>query len=262
MGNSSSHTELNGVPGNIDELQTEQHVVPEEDIVVSFTDAQLELVITEETKDEATDTKDECVESNHNDRKENVHVDTKKDVSESIHETIEQVRDENPMNDKQQQDNINKTTDNDNHKDQKISFTIKQTILTYSPVMSIRRKTSKMMNVTPQNLDIVEYCKSLINISFHGQITLKPKTEFCGLLEDSTTYLIPLFLQSLDTFLRSFGTTNKITGEEEEFKYYIQGLLEKRNARDCMEKFWKDAERFVQIYNKRGGMLLLYTRQH
>lgn len=153
---------------------------------------------------------------------------------------------ENPDNDYAKESNVSEG------RSRKISTTIKDTILKSSPVRSIRKRTSTIISVTPHNLDIVEYCKSVINISFHGQSTIKAHMDVHSLMDDLTSNSLPVFLQSLDSFLRSFGS-NHITGEEEEFKYYIQGLMEHRNNREYMEKFWKDAERFVEIYNKRGG---------
>ena len=49
-------------------------------------------------------------------------------------------------------------------------------------VQKIKRKTSNL--VAPNNHDIVAYCKTLINVSFHGQVLLKAKMELYHLLDE------------------------------------------------------------------------------
>ncbi|XP_066928123.1 uncharacterized protein [Clytia hemisphaerica] len=116
-------------------------------------------------------------------------------------------------------------------------------------VQKIKRKTSNL--VAPNNHDIVVYCKTLINVSFHGQVVLKAKMELYHLLDEGESFTLAVLLQSLHKFLQSFSNVDDITGEEEEYRYYIQGLMERRNQND-MEKFWKDAMKFIDIYKQRG----------
>lgn len=112
--------------------------------------------------------------------------------------------------------------------------------------------TSKILDVTPRNLDIACYCKALININFTGECDIaNKKTRLSFLLDEPDDLPLSTFLQSMDTFLRSFGT-DIITGTEEEYIYYLHGLMEKRDKKETEEVFWKDSKRFLEIYNARG----------
>ena len=118
-------------------------------------------------------------------------------------------------------------------------------------IQSIKRKTSNL--VAPKNIEVASYCRELINVSFHGQVTVKTELELFNLLDEgNSSYTLAALLQSLHRFLSSFNNVNEFTGDEEEYRYYVQGLMERRNQND-MDKFWKDAKKFVDIFKVRGG---------
>lgn len=118
-------------------------------------------------------------------------------------------------------------------------------------IQNIKRKTSNL--VAPKNIEVAAYCRELINVSFHGQVTIKTELELYNLLDEgNSSYTLAALLQSLHKFLSSFNNVNEFTGDEEEYRYYIQGLMERRNQND-MDKFWKDARKFVDIFKTRGG---------
>ena len=86
-------------------------------------------------------------------------------------------------------------------------------------------------------------------------MTVKTELELFNLLDEgNSSYTLAALLQSLHRFLSSFNNVNEFTGDEEEYRYYVQGLMERRNQND-MDKFWKDAKKFVDIFK----VCLLYT---
>ena len=118
-------------------------------------------------------------------------------------------------------------------------------------IQSIKRKTSNL--VAPKNIEVATYCRDLINVSFHGQVTVKTELELYQLLDGgSSSYTLAALLQSFHKFLNSFGDVENLTGDEEECRYFVQELMKRRNQND-MDKFWKDAYKFVDIYKERGG---------
>jgi len=115
----------------------------------------------------------------------------------------------------------------------------------------------KRFDLSPKNSDIVEYCKSLINIHFHGQsdgsdaeaLALVPPT-----ISPSQVALSEA-VKDIDELLRTVD--RDFSGEEEEFSFYIQACFEARNPGQINErrfrrKFNHDAKRFVQLYQQRS----------
>ena len=116
----------------------------------------------------------------------------------------------------------------------------------------------KRFDLSPRNPDIVDYCKSLINIRFHGQCdtedfndaTLIPPTVA------TTDVTLSEAVKGIDELLRTVD--RDFSGEEEEFQYYIQACIEARNPGQIEErrfkrKFYHDAKKFVQIYKQRNS---------
>jgi len=150
-----------------------------------------------------------------------------------------------------EEENENESTENESKENDIQDRIVVTPVHKESIKESIRRKTSNL--VAPHNHEITNYCKSLINVSFHGQVTLKAQLELYNLLGEDSSYTLAALLQSFHQFLQSFGNTHLITGEEEEFRYYVQGLMERRNQND-MDRFWRDAKKFIDIYKTRGGI--------
>ncbi|XP_065673450.1 uncharacterized protein LOC101236484 isoform X1 [Hydra vulgaris] len=105
-----------------------------------------------------------------------------------------------------------------------------------------------ILDLKPRNKQIINYCKSLINVRIFGQKETDYPSEN-SLQENELT--LSYFIQSADAFLRSFGNNTEITGHEEEFIYYMQGLLETRGLKNP-QRFVTDVKKFLEIYIKRG----------
>ena len=113
-------------------------------------------------------------------------------------------------------------------------------------------KSKSILDVKPRNKQIINYCKSLINICIFGQReTEKDCVWGSSLLLSEDGFTLAYFLQSTDAFLRSFGNDMEITGHEEEFIYFMQGLLEMRGLKST-QRFVTDIKKFLEIYRKRG----------
>ena len=117
----------------------------------------------------------------------------------------------------------------------------------------------KRFDLSPKNSDIVEYCKSLINIHFHGQSDGSDAAEELALLPPTialSQVALSEAVRDIDELLRTVD--KDLSGEEEEFQFYIQACFEARNPEQSEErrfrrKFNHDAKRFVQIYQQRNG---------
>ena len=116
----------------------------------------------------------------------------------------------------------------------------------------------KRFDLSPKNADIVDYCKSLINISFHGQCEIVDSIE-AGLLPPTVVTIdvkLSEAVKGIDELLRTVD--KDFSGEEEEFQFYVHACTEARNPKEInkrrfQRKFFQDAKKFVQIYKERNG---------
>lgn len=125
--------------------------------------------------------------------------------------------------------------------------------------VSINEK-AKRFDLSPKNQDVVDYCHSLINVNFHGQVDTEEN--------DSSSLIPPTVVKDgemslaeamigMDELLRSVG--DDFSGDEEEFQFFLQACVEARdpdkgNDRWFRRKFNLDAKNFVQIYKRRNSM--------
>lgn len=127
-----------------------------------------------------------------------------------------------------------------------------------TPVAANQTEVVKRFDLSPKNQVIVDYCKSLINVHFHGQCDtedlinsdLTPPT----VINSNTT--LSDALVAMDELLRTVD--KDFSGDEEEFQYYLQACLEARYPKGDIErrvrrKFALDARKFVQIYKQRNS---------
>ena len=116
----------------------------------------------------------------------------------------------------------------------------------------------KRFDLSPKNPDIVDYCKSLIDIKFHGQCDISDCNDAQLIPPTAVTTDVTLSeaVKGIDELLRTVD--KDFSGEEEEFQFYIQACIEARNPgqideRRFRRKFYNDAKKFVQIYKQRNS---------
>jgi len=127
-------------------------------------------------------------------------------------------------------------------------------INTVKTIKNIHRRTSILFDFKPHNEVTEQYCESLINIHFYGEENDLRNYRLCmaNNQENGFHFSLAHFLKSMDSLLRSYGCTD-ISGYEEEFVYYLQGLMTERNYDyKKKEKFERDARKFLEIYLRRG----------
>ena len=154
----------------------------------------------------------------------------------------------------------NKLISNSKSVTNKLVKEVKKDIVTSQPLELIKKKTSVMFDVKPRNDDIATYCTTLLQINFYGQCNSdknfdKNRIKNLHLLDLFENFSLALFLKYMDMFLRAYGSAD-IRGDEEEFSYYLQGLLEQRCCVQDARKFISDAKQFLKIYAKRCGNYL------
>ncbi len=119
----------------------------------------------------------------------------------------------------------------------------------------------------PTNFNVVEYCKTLIDASFHGETSNKVD-EVTDHTEDKHEINLGSVLQSMDVEIRKGGTD--FTGNEEEFLEYLHMAIKFRkpkgvSKKEYKSKVMKDKERFVELLNNRTGnadLLRVYSLKH
>ena len=154
----------------------------------------------------------------------------------------------------------NKLISNSKSVTNKLVEEVKKDIVTLQPLQRIKKKTSVIFDVKPRNDDIATYCTTLLQINFYGQCNSdknfdKNRIKNLHLLDLFENFSLALFLKYMDMFLRAYGSAD-IRGDEEEFSYYLQGLLEQRYCVQDARKFILDAKQFLKIYAKRCSKYL------
>lgn len=121
----------------------------------------------------------------------------------------------------------------------------------FSP-MQDSPSTRKKFDLSPKNLNIAVYCRSLINVHFTGQHPMPNEDEESPSLVPPTVATNELSLSEalagVDELLRNVD--NDFSGHEEEFNFFLQGCIEARGSDMLLRrKFLQDANRFVQIFD-------------
>ncbi len=138
-----------------------------------------------------------------------------------------------------------------------MSFSLMSIVLTF---IDFNRNHNSFFrfDLTPKNMNIAVYCRSLINVNFTGQSSSPDDQDSCRSLVPPTAVSdeanLAEALRGIDELLRSVD--NDFSGHEEEFRYYLQACIEERdpskgNDQLYRMKFIQDAKQFVRIYKNR-----------
>eukprot|EP00794_Sanderia_malayensis_P020205 gene20205-22181_t len=122
------------------------------------------------------------------------------------------------------------------------------------------QKERTRFDLSPKNMNIAVYCRSLINVNFTGQCSLPDDMDSCGLVQQTDAQdgvNLAEALCGIDELLRSVN--NDFSGHEEEFQYYLHACMEARDASKGTDslyrmKFMQDARQFARIYKNRQSV--------